>query len=564
MITKLSSFYFALQLYLGRSSFGAKLFVVLLLAVWAFFPARTLGQDEIPDPCATFAGSPATSISFSGSPTVPKQVTDAFEAKWRDERRKLLVITATTSQLNPQNNFSIDDLNDTAISDAYKKQGYEPIGAFYVGDGAVSDKLLDFLGSVRVRSTESLTIHVIAHGKNEPDDFYLFFYNGKLPITSIIGKLKTNTRIQGKVFIILDSCFSGAALQSKYSTSHDLENIAVVASTSDSEKARFLKGKAETAFSLFLTRTLDEDWVFADTDEDGFLTYQEITNYLTVRLKCAGKIGDLTTDGLQADHTKFESDVVGRPQKEVIAFSAARALKITPFWQNFILDLLAQAKENQIMTGVLGNTRLIADPNYYVGLFTKTTGKPVQLETFQMDGREFAFLKADVESFNQADLEVRNNQKSLVEALSESKYGPAVAALISGDYLLSTKEFLNLEKSDEVLPESYYLAASIAQRANGDLDAAIKTYDRGLHKYPDSSRLSFGKASTVVFQKADANQKQSSLAFFDGIQKEIAQEGKLSLAARLLTDNYIKQLVFLGRTGEAKEINTRVSSLKEK
>lgn len=541
-------------------------------------------MPAVPDPCGKFIANdtlpastpaPLDNLSSSSLSAVPEAnpihsllISDFTDKRWNIGQKYLLVITVNGTD-------PIDDLDAGKIARFFKKYkfvGFQDDSPRVISaENATEKTIQEELTSYILGPDDSLVVYIMAHGEQANGDFrFNVAKEGSMTMSDLIGifsaKIDPQREKNPKIFVVFDSCHSGKANFTKISK-EDYRNIVTITSASEQGEAAFMKnGVKASALSYYLNRALNEDWKIADKDSDGILTYQEAVNYLKIRLKCASKNNEITVD--------MDPSIDGLNQTEALAFEPVKANNFdSQFWQEFILGQ-SYAILNERLQSIYGNIHLINNQDYFAKLPILTS------KIRKMVMSKHTITASIINERNEVDEKIDNfnsygNRVEIYNRFLQDKpqsqsgadggsYVGSVKLLSDNKYKEAIKILIEIEKSDKNQSEQLYMTLGLAQRYTGTLSSATETYDRGLKRFPESTKILLEKASTIVFAEGDTKTKESIKIFSQGVEIELKKYGVLLIDTQKSIESFRSQLDFLKRTGDLVSFNKQIEDLLQK
>ena len=290
--------------------------------------------------------------------TPVNETPDKIEQLFTNIQKYRLVIGAGEFKDQPKVNNRAFVAPTAALIDArLGEAGYSPLPNLAVSGtpylegaratkGAIKDALSEMAG--KLKEGDLGIIYYVGHGSIAPShrDLSLSVYDRPVDddegirVSDIIGSLevsqyRTDVKEIPHYIIVLETCYSGIAVPDQewvISTAGGLQTVSQVknqastlpqiviisATTIGLDTVAYdLHGTNLSAFGFFFLRALNEDWECADTNQDGILTLNELTNYIADRLQLAATLTPPAIDGL------MKPEESTREPLNFLAYSAA-------------------------------------------------------------------------------------------------------------------------------------------------------------------------------------------------------------------------------------------------
>jgi hypothetical protein len=706
-------------------------FAVLIFSAFSI-SSQKLNETQV-DPCGIFyppeGSSTISTDSLSAPPALPKHIVHylkkhlpeadfsklapalinkleapAPESDEEEEyipKKRMLIVTVNIASSDGLFE-KMSNLNAKELARRFKEIGFTGIdnGEFPTileGVNAAQTEFETLVERQPASPEDMLVIYIIAHGEYTGSNFSLWFWKNKVSIPTLVEAIRTREDglpPWGNVYLILDSCYSGKALDIILPLPEQRRQLAIMTSAVEPVKpqkddpnppskitgeAVFLGGDIKaTAFSYYMTEVFEKDklWDYADgiyddgKTQDGVITFDEMNRYLRKRIGCARIKGEVPNDsGMMPDLLTRDTSTRNQP-------FAIKASKIknynTPFWDDvYISDTLHI--HMSAMRMLKGGINLVNNPGYYQDLAAKNGQlKSIQenAEVFRQNFKSQVIPKNVLNSLlvlSEKELTAFNNKaagsnrliylnspiqnqqyqdqvwanankqlittnsnttptnsnsavnantatananiqpafptvqktasireyygayrkydgggnriyyysspktfKSAVELFAQDEYDSALSVLKS----IEPTE-INKIKSDDKLSEEdkqlnferFYLMMGLLFRYTGNLPEAIGAYDKGLQLVPESSKLMFEKASTLVLmpEKTKSRIQPSDQAVdlaLNAIKRQLAvNNGAIPDETKKSVASFASQLFFLGRIGNLSEFNKKLNEL---
>jgi tetratricopeptide (TPR) repeat protein len=240
----------------------------------------------------------STMASATTPQFLPKLDADGPLEMWQEKNKLFLVIAVDQTGIKgTELPFAAVDGGRVAMT--LEALGYSPlIEGEPVLLNPTQNRLVEALQEIReLPGTASVVLYYSGHGVVDPQEKDVWLQlAGQSKIRDHLGvsvsQLIENARgvsYRGELHIIVDACFSGRGAYTGGLTLKDLgNNTTILTSSSETQNSYPMRGDGGTKLSAF-TYTLLEgwgpDWLRADDNHDGLLSFKELASYSDMRLQ---------------------------------------------------------------------------------------------------------------------------------------------------------------------------------------------------------------------------------------------------------------------------------------